>query len=359
MKTVLVDASKKYEVIIGRDLISGAGELIREAARKHGSGAASDARGAVIVSDDNVFPLYGEKLRESLERSGFKTVAYVVPHGEKSKSMACYEELLNMMCAEHITRSDIAVSLGGGVVGDLAGFAAATYQRGIGLVQMPTSLLSAVDSSVGGKTGINLDMGKNQVGSFYQPMLVICSTDTLDTLPENEYRNGCAEIIKYAMIGSGDMLRDITARDVREDYEDIIAKCVAMKRDYVVRDEFDVGERMMLNFGHTIGHAVETESGYSVFHGEAVAIGMAAITREAVARGICRQHVLDALLEALRRYRLPEKTGFSGEKLAEIALNDKKSTGKTIRLVVPEDIGRCTLYETARDEMPGWINTGE
>ena len=220
MERISVNASVDYEVVIGKGLISEAGAYIAAALEGEsydpenhelkdnaGTGTKTAAgKTAVIVSDDNVFPLYGEIIRKSLIEEGFKTLDFYFPHGEKSKNLAVYGELLEFMCDNHVRRSDLIVALGGGVVGDLAGFAAATYQRGIDFVQIPTTLLAAVDSSVGGKTAVDLTNGKNQVGAFYQPRLVLCDTDTLKTLPDEEYACGCGEIIKYAMLESEEFL---------------------------------------------------------------------------------------------------------------------------------------------------------
>lgn len=349
MQTVKVRSSKNYEVRIGSGLLSHSGEYISQVL---------DCKTAVIVSDDNVYPLYGEKLETSLRSSGIKTINFVFEHGEKSKNIKTYGALLNKMCENKMTRSDALIALGGGVVGDLSGFAAATYQRGISFVQMPTTLLAAVDSSVGGKTGIDLEAGKNQVGAFHQPSLVLCDTDTLATLPDIEYRNGCAEVIKYTVIGSKELFESINETPVSLQYENVIAKCVSMKRDYVEKDEFDLGLRMMLNFGHTIGHAVEAESHYTVAHGQGVAMGMAAITRAAYHFGFCNKETLDSLIDIIKKYGLPTEIGYSCEELLDAAMNDKKSSGDSIRLVVPECIGKCSLKKIQKADLSDWMKAG-
>lgn len=219
--------------------------------------------------------LYAARLEASLTRAGFRVVTFTYPGGEHCKTLATYTALLDFLAAHRLSRSDLIVALGGGVTGDLAGFAAATYQRGIPFVQVPTTLLAAVDSSVGGKTAVNLDSGKNQVGCFYQPSLVLCDPDTLRTLPPEEYRNGCAEVIKYAVLRSAPFFDELRAQPVSAQVGHVIATCVGMKRDLVVADEFDRGSRQLLNLGHTFGHAVEACSGYTVPHGCGVAIGMA------------------------------------------------------------------------------------
>ena len=349
METVKVNASRSYDVLIGADILPTAGELISKVIP---SGK------AFIVSDDNVFPLYGETLKKSLEKAGFDTAEYVFPHGESSKNLSVYGMALEAMCSEHLTRSDFIVALGGGVVGDLAGFAAATYQRGVKFVQVPTTLLAAVDSSVGGKTAVDLPGGKNQVGCFYQPSLVVCDTKTFSTLPKAEYRNGCSEIIKYSVIGSKQLFDEISARPVSEQYETVIKACVAMKAAITEKDEFDLGCRILLNLGHTFGHAVETCSEYSVPHGQAVAVGMAAITRAAVKRGYCSEETLEDVLGILKKYGLETETDFSADELCRIAFNDKKGSGRSMTLVVPERIGSCVLEKISKDELSVWLKDG-
>lgn len=349
MKTVNVHSSKDYEVKIGSGLLKDAGKYISEIL---------PCRTAIIVSDDNVFPIYGKAVRESLNNAGIKTIEFVFEHGEKSKCLETYGKLLNKMCESKMTRSDAVVALGGGVTGDLSGFAAATYQRGISFVQIPTTLLAAVDSSVGGKTGIDLENSKNQVGAFYQPSLVLCDIDTLSTLPEIEYGNGCAEVIKYAMIGSEELFESIKATPVKEQYEKVIFECVSMKRDYVEKDEFDLGLRMMLNFGHTIGHTVEARSHYNTPHGRGVAMGMAAITRAAKEFGLCSEETLSNLVELIKKYSLPTEIEYHAEELIDAAMTDKKSNGDTMKLVVPEKIGVCTLKKIKKTELMSWLKAG-
>lgn len=346
MIKVSVNASRQYDVMIGSGLLQNAGQMIRKV---------SAGTKVIVVSDDNVYPIYGDSLSRSLAESGFEVYSFVIENGEKSKNLTEYGRLLNTMCEKHFTRRDVVAGLGGGVVGDLAGFAAATYQRGTGFVQIPTSLLAAVDSSVGGKTAIDLDMGKNQVGCFYQPLCVICDTDTLKTLPDEEYSNGCAEVIKYAMIQSRELFEKINDKPVKEQYGEVIRDCVSMKRDYVERDEFDTGERMKLNFGHTIGHAVETLSNYTIPHGQAVAIGMAKITRALVRRQICPAEVSDRLQNLLEAYNLRTDTDFADEELVKVTLNDKKGTGRTTRLVIVRDIGESEILEVSNESMPLYV----
>ena len=349
MKTIRIDASRSYDVVIGPGLLAEAGRRIA---------ALTGRVRAMVVSDSRVFPLYGERLLDSLRAAGLEPARFVFPQGEQEKNLATYARLLEELCRLRFTRSDLIVALGGGVVGDLAGFAAATYQRGVPFVQLPTTLLAAVDASVGGKTAVDLAGGKNQAGAFYQPGLVLCDTDCLATLTEEEYRCGCAEIIKYAMIGSPLLFDELAQTPVRERYEDVIAACVAMKRDFVQADEFDTGDRMLLNFGHSFGHAAEKCSGYTLPHGLAVAMGMAAMTRSAAKAGICPAETADALLGLLRAYGLPTELPYPAEALAVAARADKKAAGENLRIVVPEAVGRCRIEVIPAGDILGWLKRG-
>ena len=349
MKTIRIDASRSYDVVIGPGLLAETGGRI----------AALLGKGKVmVVSDDRVFSLYGERLVESLRAAGMSPAQFVFPQGEREKNLATYGRLLEELCRLRFTRSESIVALGGGVVGDLAGFAAATYQRGIPFVQLPTTLLAAVDASVGGKTAVDLAGGKNQAGAFWQPSLVLCDTDCLSTLTEAEYRCGCAEIIKYAMIGSPELFEELGRTPVRERYEEVIAACVAMKKDFVLADEYDTGARMLLNFGHSFGHAAEACSGYALPHGEAVAMGMAVMTRSAAAAGICTAETAEALLELERAYDLPTELPYPAEALAEAARADKKAAGDHLRIVVPEAVGRCRVETIPAGELLSWLKRG-
>ena len=244
------------------------------------------------------------------------------------------------------------------VFGAEAGFAAATYQRGIPFVQVPTTLLAAVDSSVGGKTAVNLDSGKNQVGCFYQPSLVLCDPDTLRTLPPEEYRNGCAEVIKYAVLRSEPFFDALRAEPVSAQVEHVIATCVGMKRDLVAADEFDRGSRQLLNLGHSFGHAVEKCSDYAVPHGCGVAIGMAIIARAAAKRGICTDDTCAQILALLRQYGLPTETAFTRDALTDAARSDKKIADGKLHLIVPECIGRCRIETIPAVDIPAWLADG-
>lgn len=349
MTTVTVRASRPYEVTIGRGLLDTVG---RQAAGQW------KGRSAAVVSDSTVAPLYLNRVKDSLERAGFRVHSFVFPAGEDQKNGGTYLKLLEFLAARRLTRADGLIALGGGVVGDLAGFAAATFLRGIGFLQLPTTLLAAVDSSVGGKTAIDLTNGKNLAGAFYQPQAVLCDLDTLDTLPAEVFADGCAEVIKYGMIGDPALLARLETVDFRADPEELVARCVAQKRDLVEQDEFDTGARQLLNLGHTLGHGVEACSGYTVSHGRAVAIGMTLVTRAAVAFGRCPAEVLPRLRRLLERYGLPDATACSAQALYEKTLSDKKRSGDTISLVVPIAWGASQLVRIPVSELPAWIERG-
>lgn len=346
MRTVTVKTGRPYEVLIGAGLLSDIGKRVA---------AVTTVGRAMLVSDDNVYAIYGEKVGKALEESGFQISRFVIRNGEESKNLQIYGQILESLCENRFTRDDVIIALGGGVTGDLAGFVAATYQRGIPFVQVPTSLLAAVDSSVGGKTAVDLPNGKNQVGCFYQPVLVLCDTDTLQTLPKEEYRNGCAEIIKYGMLDGPELFGKLESKPVSEQYEDIIERCVSIKRDYVEQDEYDRGMRMLLNLGHTIGHAVETCSEFRVPHGNGVAIGMAKIAAAAARKGFCGEDTAKRLTALIRVYGLPTKTSFAKDDLWAAAMNDKKNATDAMRIVVPEAIGRCSVIRLSREEFREWL----
>ena len=349
MRTIRIEASRGYDVCVGPGLLKEApGRLA----------ALFPGARVMLVSDDRVFSLYGKTLLDDLAAAGTETETFVFPHGEKQKNLGTWGELLEALCRSGFTRADVVAALGGGVVGDLAGFAAAAYWRGIPFVQLPTTLLAAVDSSVGGKTAVDLAGGKNQAGAFYQPWLVLCDTDALATLPEAEYRGGCAEIVKYAVLGSRPLFDSIRRTPVSRQAEAVIARCVEMKRDYVLADEYDAGCRRMLNLGHTFGHAAELLSGYTVPHGQAVAMGMGVMARSAAAAGICSRETLAELLGLLEACGLPTLPPFGAEAMAEAARWDKKAEGERITLIVPEEIGRCRAETVDTAELAAWLRRG-
>ena len=349
MKTVHIDASRSYDVRIGRGLLDDCGRQVAERVR---------CASAAVVADDTVYALYGERVCASLEAAGVRTVCYVFPHGEKSKNLLEYAKILNFLAENRVTRADALIALGGGVTGDLGGFAAATYLRGIPFVQLPTTLLAAVDSSVGGKTAVDLPAGKNLAGAFYQPELVLCDLDTLDSLPREIFLDGCAEVIKYAVLGSRELFALLADIPSGKGLEEVTARCVEMKRDFVQSDELDRGARQMLNLGHTFGHAVEASSRFTLSHGKSVAIGMAMILRAACSRGLCSAETRDAVIALLQRYGLPTECPYPADMLLGALSADKKIFGTRLNLVVPTDIGACRLLPVGVDELSGWLRDG-
>ena len=350
MKKLTVNASLKYDIIIQSGILSRSGEYISAAM---GKGAGK----ACIVTDDTVNALYSAKLEKALADCGYRTVKFVFPHGEASKNIKTLSALLEFLAENTLTRSDFLIALGGGVAGDLCGFAAAVYLRGIRFVQIPTTLLAAVDSSVGGKTGVDLAAGKNLAGAFHQPSLVLCDPDTLSTLPTEIFADGCAEVIKYGMINDSPLF-ECLERGISGKLEEVIYSCVADKAKIVEEDEFDTGARQLLNFGHTAGHAIEHFSDFGISHGSAVAIGMAIVTRAAVNSGLCHASTLSRLLALLDKYRLPVSCPYPAKDIAAAALRDKKRAGGTITLVVPEKIGHCVLKKTVIEELENFFSKG-
>ncbi|MBQ7801632.1 MAG: 3-dehydroquinate synthase [Oscillospiraceae bacterium] len=349
MRTVHVKASRSYDVLIGSGLLPTIGSH---------AAAMGKVKKVCIVSETNVWPLYGEATKNSLLDAGLEVVEFIFPAGEASKNGETYLSLLNFLAENRLTRTDLIVALGGGVVGDLAGFAAATYLRGIPFIQVPTTLLAAVDSSVGGKTAIDLPAGKNLAGAFYQPSLVLCDINTLDTLPEHIFRDGCAEVIKYGILYDPALFAHLLERGLEFDREAVVTRCVELKRDVVAEDEFDTGARMRLNLGHTVGHGIEAQSHFEISHGSAVAMGTAIVTRAGAAYGICGADTRDAVLEVLEKFGLPLHCSYSAEALYRSALSDKKRSGGTVNLIIPERVGFCRIAPTPVEKIQSFIEAG-
>ena len=337
-RTINVAASRSYDIIIGAGVLSEIGNLIAPLLGK--------CRLAMLT-DSNVDELYGDRIVEYLSSSGYAVDKFVIPAGEASKCADNLLEFLNFMADCKITRSDAVVAFGGGVVGDMAGLAASLYLRGVKYVQVPTTLLAAVDSSVGGKTAIDIPAGKNLVGAFYQPSLVCCDTALMDTLAPEVYRDGCAEVIKYGVILDGLLYDKI--KKIPFDRESVVARCVEIKRDVVQQDEFDNGVRGLLNFGHTFGHAIEKMSNFGVSHGSAVAKGMLIAARMAPLCGLC--DVADELKELLLAYGFDLSCDYSADDLFDAILSDKKRRGDNITVVLPRSIGDCALVTLTVDKL--------
>ena len=299
MNEIKIRTSPAYSVFTGSGFIDQAGTLIKKYV---------SVCKALIISDETVFSLYGERLVNSLLSDGFNCEKYIIAPGEQSKSAENLFSLWNTLQNKNFTRSDLIISLGGGVVSDLGGFAAATYMRGIKHIIFSTTLLSMADAGVGGKTAINLNGRKNTVGTFYEPAAVFCDTDTLKTLPENIYADGMAEIIKCGFICSPELLTDI---ENNASVEKLLSQAVEIKKYFVELDEKDTGIRHKLNFGHTLAHSAEMLSNGTISHGSAVAMGMAEITAAAVRHGLCEKNVENTLLTLLKKYNLPSKLPFN------------------------------------------------
>ena len=343
MNIVTVNASKKYDILIDAGLLS----QIGEEAKKLGK-----AEKICIVSDSTVFPLYGEIVTDSLVRAGFSVSQFVFPAGEESKNAEIYLALLNYMAEQKITRTDLILALGGGVVGDLAGFAAATYLRGIRFVQVPTTLLAAVDSSVGGKTAIDLPSGKNLAGAFCQPSLVLFDTNVLNTLPTHIFRDGCAEVIKYGILYDPALFSHLEEQVMDFDRKQVITRCIELKRNVVMEDEFDTGLRMKLNLGHTVGHGVEASSNFTLSHGQSVAIGIAIVCRASN----CPDK--DRILSLLEKFGLPVTTDLPLDSVYSYTLSDKKRSGGIVNLIIPSQIGNCSIVPTPVETLKTFIKDG-
>lgn len=343
MRCVEVRAGRPYEVFIGRGLMDAAGGMIVE--------ALGGTRMAAILTDDTVDALYGARVEQALSESGLRTCRFAMPHGEAHKTLATWEKMLAFLSEQGMTRADAVVALGGGVPSDVAGFAAACYQRGVDLVQIPTTLLAMIDSSVGGKTGVDLGGLKNQVGAFHQPRLVLIDPDALSTLPAATLSDGAAEAVKYGVLGDTELFERLSRGGWTEDAEWVIERCVFHKAALVAADELDRGSRQLLNLGHTLGHAIEKCSGFRFSHGQAVAVGMIYAARIARSMGLCGPEVEADIAAALTAGGLPLSAPYGAAELAAAAMADKKRAGGEITLVLPRAIGRCELRRVPAAEL--------
>ena len=348
MKVVEVRTSKEYSVIIEEGIMSRAGSL---------TFSTVNGNIAFIVTDSHVAPLYLESVTQSYEKVGYRVISMVIPAGEHNKNLETYAKCVSFMADNKMTRKDVVVALGGGVVGDIAGFCAATYMRGCRCVQIPTSLLAMVDSSVGGKTALDLPHGKNLIGAFYQPDLVCIDPLVLQSLDAHYFTDGCAEILKYGMLQGGAFARElktpITPGDKR--MENIVGVCLALKRGIVEDDEVEKGTRQLLNLGHTFGHAFEKLSGYTVSHGHAVACGLVVIAKVAARYFDAKPGFADEVTRVVAAYGLPQTVeeciGFtpSASEVYEAVLSDKKNNGTFVNLIIPRDFGQTTIEPVKLD----------
>ena len=354
IQTLRVHTAPEYTVTIGPGLLKECGPRLREAV---------PLCHMAVVTDSTVAPLYLETVKTSLQEAGYQVSAYIFPAGEAHKNLDTLSSILEFLAEEHLTRTDCVAALGGGVTGDMAGLAAALYLRGIKYVQLPTTLLSAVDSSVGGKTAIDLKAGKNLAGAFLQPSAVLCDTNCLKTLPPDVFADGAAEALKTGVLCSEALFARMEFGLRVSELEEIIAQCVAFKAGVVERDEKEQGERKLLNLGHTVGHAIEKCSNFTIPHGHAVAAGLAIIARASKRLGWTLEDGINAwtadrICSTLSLTGLPISTEYSAGALAQAALSDKKRAGDSITIVVPRTIGDCVLKKIHVTELEAIIRTG-
>lgn len=345
MKKFVLSTTNPYEILIGKDLIKNAGAYIS---------TCIPPCHLYVITDSTVNNIYAQVVMTSLMEHGYRTSKVVFPAGEHSKNLNTYSNILEAMADEGLNRSDAIVSLGGGVVGDMAGFVAATYMRGIPYVQIPTTYMAAIDASIGGKTGINLLSGKNLTGAYWQPSLVICDYKTFDSLPAEKLRDGIAEAVKCAVVAEDSLITSIKEHH----YEYVIERCVSIKKSVVEVDECDKGLRQILNFGHTIGHGLEKLSAFSISHGQAVAKGMVVEARAAYKLGLTDVDISGDLEKILSELGFNLSIDYSLEELYHYALMDKKISGDKITMVIPETIGKCRLQKISLSELRKFIELG-
>lgn len=350
MKTLTVNIpNREYDIKIEKGILAKSGQLLCEL---------FSPCTVAVVSDSNVAPLYSDVVLDSLTKAGFKPFLVVVPAGEESKSIKVLEFLYAELLKNGITRSDLVVALGGGVVGDLTGYCASTLLRGIPFVQIPTTLLAQVDSSVGGKVAVNLPAGKNLVGTFYQPRLVIMDPLCLETLSDKIFSDGMAEVIKYGVILDENLFEKLESAPARsavmEIIDDVVYRCCDLKRMVVEADEFDLGGRMILNFGHTFGHAIEKKYNYTGYtHGEAVAAGMVMASEYGERIGITEDKTSVRIRNLIAQFNLPQEVEIDKDSLSNAIKVDKKGKGNMVGLVIPEKIGKVIIKDTEKDSI--WI----
>ncbi len=353
MKILKMNTLKSYDIILENGSLNKVEKYIL------GRNILKKVKKILIISDDNVSKIYMNNITASLKRINLQIVTFIFKHGENQKNLSTVNEIYKTLIENSFSRTDLIIALGGGVTGDISGFAAATYQRGIKYIQLPTSLLSQIDSSVGGKTGVNISDGKNMVGSFWQPSLVIIDPNTLKTLPQKYFSDGMAEAIKYGCIKDKSLFFKLLDGVNDNNIEDIIYSCINIKKEVVENDEFDNSERMILNFGHTIGHALEKIHNFnSLSHGEAVGIGMLMITKASENLGLTKKGSVKLILDALKKYNLPISDSSPINKISHIASNDKKSVENDINLVLLKEIGNGFIYKIQKADLYDFILKG-
>lgn len=346
MKKFLLSTGSPYEVIIGKDFLANVGTYIKNRLPLPCK--------LCVITDSNVNTLYAQSVLQSLKEQGYTTSKIVFPAGEHSKNLTTYLNIMEALADEGFTRSDGLIALGGGVVGDLVGFAAATYLRGIAYVQIPTTYMAAVDSAVGGKTSINLQNGKNLAGAIWQPSLVLCDYNTFDTLPIEKRLDGLAEAVKSAVVSDERLLNHIKLRD----FEYVIERCISIKKSFVEADERDYGLRQILGFGHTVGHGLEKLSSYTIPHGEAVAAGMVVEARAAYKMGLTQTDISKELTEILTSLGFHLDIKYSAAEIYHYALMDKKISGDHITMIIPDAIGKCRLQKISLSDLLRFLEEG-
>ena len=348
MRTLHTAASRPYDIVIGPGLLKEAEERSRRINR---------GVRVLLVSDSNVAPLYADTVAESYAAAGYRVTRFVFPAGEESKRLSTIAALYEQLAADGLTRADLIAALGGGVTGDMAGFAAATWLRGIDFVGLPTSLLAQVDSSVGGKTGVDIPQGKNLVGAFWPPRLVLADTGALSTLPSDILSDGMAEVVKAACIKDAPFFHWLLQQDALSDENlpETVYRAVDIKRRVVEADEREAGERRLLNFGHTLGHALEAQSHFRLSHGRAVAAGMMLVTRAAERKGLTAPGTAEDIAALLRRYGLPDGDGTPPEEYLPYAALDKKRAGDSLSLVLLHRIGDGYIHPIPADSLPAFV----
>lgn len=343
MKKLTVNAmSSSYDIIIEQGTISRCADFIAPLVR---------GKRIMIVTDTNVAPLYLDTVKNSFNGTDFEICSHTFVAGEQSKHLSTVSDIYEALSENGFDRKDMLVALGGGVCGDITGFVAATYMRGIDFVQIPTTLLSQVDSSVGGKTGVDTKHGKNLVGAFYQPKLVLIDKNTLDTLSDHYFADGMGEVIKYGCIKDAALFEMLCNCDIKENIEEIIYRCLEIKRDVVNEDEKESGLRMILNFGHTFGHSIEKLSDFTLSHGECVAKGMVLITNASEKLGITEPGTAKRIENLSIKCGLDCDMKFDLNDICEHAKNDKKGSGESINLILIPSIGEYIIHQIKKDDV--------
>lgn len=339
-----VKTTAPYTVTVERGAIDRAGSIVQ--------GLKKPGTKLMLISDSNVMPLYGQRVEDSLKAAGFPVFRFTFPAGEENKQLSTIMDMYRALAENGFTRTDMVVTLGGGVTGDMGGFAAATFLRGMDFVQIPTSLVSQADASVGGKTGVDLPFGKNLVGAFHQPSAVITDSDALSTLPRRYFNDGLGEVIKHGCIADPVLFQALEQGAALDDLEQVVGRSIAIKRDFVEADTQDTGRRMILNFGHTCGHALEKLHGFrGLSHGEAVGIGMVLACRAGEKLGLTQPGTGERIAGVLGQYGLPVGTEFTMERIVEATALDKKSDGESLRFIFIKTIGESFIQPISRAEL--------